>query len=126
MNHLEKNEVEDVWLELAELFFLDTEHEDYVFESTAKRLKEIGLNAAELRIILEKQVAPVAGVNLGYLIYPVIGAWSGFDRDDLIKKIKDYSDKREKRPQLLYCIQDLLVRRMLKILGAEKFFRKYF
>jgi hypothetical protein len=33
----------DVWLELAELFFLDTEHDDAWYEAVAKKLQARGL-----------------------------------------------------------------------------------
>ena len=116
----------NVCLELANLFFLDTEHSENFHKLAANHLKETSLSVTELRQILEKQVAPVAGVNLGYLIFPVIGEWSGFDKEDLAQKIKYYSNKRNKRPQWLYCIQDFFVRRMIKDLETEKFFQKYF
>src|SRR5258706_16294692 len=55
---------EDAWLLLAELFFLDTEHSDQVFQTAAESLKRMGLGREDAENILTYEVAPVAGVNL--------------------------------------------------------------
>ena len=84
---LKPEDREDAWLLLAELFFLDTEHSDQVFQTAAESLKRMGVGREDAENILTYEVTPVTGVNLGYLLWPVIGAWDGFDREPLCSKI---------------------------------------
>ena len=82
---------EDAWLLLAELFFLDTEHSDQVFQTAAESLKRMGLGREDAENILTYEVAPVAGFNLGYLLWPVIGAWDGLDREPCAARLEGTS-----------------------------------
>ncbi len=66
------------WLDLAELFFLDFEPDESDFENLAERLQRSGISRNLALKILTEEVAPVAGVNLGFGLYPTIGEWSGF------------------------------------------------
>jgi hypothetical protein len=111
---------EEVWLLLADLFFLDTEHPDAFYQTAAERLKRMGLGREDAVAILVYEVAPVAGANLGYLFYPVIGVWDGFDRECLCRKIEAYLRRRGARPRWHYFLQDFFLRRMVRTLGPEK------
>ena len=68
---------EQVWLLLADLFFLDTEPPEVFYKSTAESLKRLGVTRHGAENILIYEVASVAGANLGYLLWPVIGNWGG-------------------------------------------------
>jgi len=57
---------EQAWLLLADLFFLDTEPSESDYRTTAERLARLGVGREEAEKILLYEVAPVAGVNLGY------------------------------------------------------------
>ena len=85
--NLRPKDREDAWLLLADLFFLDTEHSDWAYENAAERLKRMGLGREDSENMLIYEVAPIAGINLGYLLWPVIGAWDGFDRETLCSRI---------------------------------------
>jgi hypothetical protein len=110
----------DVWLELAELFFLDTEHDDAWYQAVAKKLSERGLSKGKVERILIDEVAPIAGANCGYLIWPVIGEWAGFDREQLCSDIETYLDRRARRPRWFYLGQHWWMRRMVAMLAPER------
>ena len=68
------------WIHLADLLFVDTEWDERWWTSTAQWLRANGFDARAVRAILVHEVAPVAGANFGYLLYPVIPpVWAGFD-----------------------------------------------
>ena len=117
---MERTTEEALWLSLAELFFLDTEPEQYEYESVAERLKQAGWTRAQTAAILTELIAPVAGVNLGYLVYPVIGEWAGFDADTIITRIERLKKLRETKPRWYFMLQDWNSRRMLKILRMDR------
>jgi len=111
---------EEVWLLLADLFFLDTEHHDTAYQTAAESLKRVGLGREDAETILIYEVAPVAGMNLGYLLWPVIGAWDGFEREPLCRDIRAYVQRRAARPRWRYFLQDRWLRRMVRLLDSEK------
>jgi hypothetical protein len=111
---------EQAWLLLADLFFLDTEPSESDYRATAERLARLGVGREEAEKILLYEVAPVAGVNLGYLLWPVIGVWDGFDAADLCGKIGAYVKRRAARPQWHYFLQDRLICWMVRQLEPEK------
>ncbi len=111
---------ERVWLLLADLLFLDTEHSDAVYKSTAETLTRLGIKRRDAEDILIYEVAPLAGANLGYLLWPVIGDWAGFDREDLSSAIRSYLRRRASRSRWHYCLQDRRMRWMVSRLGAER------
>jgi hypothetical protein len=116
----ESNDRCDVWLELAELFFLDTEHDDAWCEAVAKKLRERGLGKDEVERILIYEVAPIAGANFAYLAWPIIGEWGAFDREHLCRKIEGYLDRRARRPPWFYLGQDWWMRWMVRKLAPER------
>jgi hypothetical protein len=111
---------EKAWLLLADLFFLDIEADELDFQRAAERLAEIGIKQEEAGEILVQEVAPVAGSNLGYLIWPVIGIWSGFDAADLCGKIGAHVKRRAARPQWRYVLHDRFMRWMVRQLEPER------
>jgi hypothetical protein len=111
---------EEAWLLLAELFFLDTEPDELDYQRTAERLTRLGLCREEAEKILLYEVAPVAGANLGYLLWPVIGEWAGFDAADLCGKIGTYVKRRAARRGWHYFLQDRFMRWMVRQLEPEK------
>jgi hypothetical protein len=111
---------EKAWLLLADLFFLDTEPTEDDYQATAARLVEMGLGRKEAGEILLNEVAPIAGANLGYLLWPVNGVWDGFDAEHLCGKIRCYVERRAARPQWHYYLQDRFMRWMVGQLDTEK------
>jgi hypothetical protein len=117
---LKAEDREEAWLLLADLFFVDTEHPDEFYEAAAERLKRMGVGREDAEAMLIYEVAPVAGANLGYLLYPVIGDWGGFDRESLCRKIRVYLERRAAQPRWHYFLQDFMLRRLVRMLEPEK------
>ena len=115
---------DELWVALAELFFLDTEFNEEHFINLAARLKESGWDRERTEKELVQFIAPVAGANLGYLIWPVIGEWAGFDRTDLCAKIRSAAAHREKHPNWYFFLSDRHSRWMLKKLDAQRLLEK--
>jgi len=111
---------EEVWLLLADLFFLDTEHPDAFYQSTAERLKRLGVTRQHAENILVYELAPVAGANPGYFVRPVIGEWAGFDREVLSGAIRSHVKRRARWPRWSYYLQDRWMRWMMTKLGSER------
>jgi hypothetical protein len=110
-----------IWPALADLFFLDTEHEPYWFQSTAQLLKDRGWSRQQVEHTLIALVAPVAGANLGYLLWPIVaGEWAGFDPDWLNERIDRLQRRRAQSPRWHFFLSDLCCRRMLKKLEWER------
>jgi hypothetical protein len=109
-----------LWLDLAELFFLDTEPSGRDYETLADRLKELGLDRSEVERMLIFEVAPIAGANLGYLLWPVIGEWAAIDQDHLCSLIEGYLARRARRPRWFYLGQDWWMQRMVRRLEPER------
>lgn len=108
----------DLWLALAELFFLDTEPDHNDYRRVARLLHEAGWSeqdAIEALLL----IAPIAGANLGFLIYPVIGAWAGFDKASLCEKIEARAISRQRYPKWYFYLQDKYSLWMLKELKWE-------
>jgi len=112
-----------LWVKLSELFFLDTEPAEADFVEAAKLVKEAGWSATRTRDFLVQCAAPVAGGNLGFLIWPVIGAWGMFDEDDLCIKVGRVRARRASRPDWQYWLSDTYCAWMLKKLGLERLLR---
>jgi hypothetical protein len=117
---LKPQDRERVWLLLADLFFLDTEHSDAVYESAAETLKRLGVKRRDAEDISIYEVAPLAGANFGYLLWPAIGEWAGFDREKLSSAIRSYLRRRASRPRWHYYLQDRWMRWMVKKLESER------
>ncbi len=111
---------EKAWLLLADLFVLDTEPSEWDYQATAERLQQIRLGRQEAEKILLYEVAPVAGANLGYLLWPVIGVWGAFEPEPMCAGIGAYVKRRAARPQWHYFLQDRFMRWMLRQLEPEK------
>jgi hypothetical protein len=109
-----------LWVTLAELFFLDTEPQNYDFDRNVKMLKQAGWSCDKTRETLIKFIAPICGHNLGFLIWPVIGAWSGFDQKALCEKIQSRAIRRAKHPDWHYLVSDWYCERILKTLGMDR------
>ena len=99
---------------------IDTEHPDSLYKSTADRLKRLGVSRQIAENILVYEAAPIAGVNLGYLLWPVIGNWGGFEREALFSTIRSYVRRRASRPRWSYFLQDCWLRWMVTRLGSER------
>lgn len=113
-------EQEKIWKTLAELFFLDNEPQESDFDYAAGLLKEAEWDRHKTRTTLVELIAPVAGDNLAYLLWPVIGIWSGFDSADLSQKIQKRIASRKMRPDWRYLFSDWYCERMLKKLGMDR------
>lgn len=111
---------EAIWLALAELFFLDHIPYDTDFTRVADLLRKNSWTRLRTERTLIEAIAPHAGANLGYLIYPVIGAWAQLDSKTLSVKIRRSLSIREKRPRWHFLLSDWWCRRMLLRLGLEQ------
>jgi hypothetical protein len=121
---LTQEDREQAWVLLADLFFLDTEPSDMDWKYTADRLKDMGLGREEIEEMLVREVAPVAGGNLGYLLYPVIGAWAGFGAPEIVGQIKLHLARRARGPQWRYRLEDRFMRWMVRRLEPGKLWRR--
>jgi hypothetical protein len=116
----QENEQQKIWQTLAELFFLDNEPQEEDFDYAAGLLEDAGWDRNKTRKILVECIAPVAGANVGYLLWPVIGEWAGFDSADLYEKIQKRMLSKEIKPKWYYLFSDWYCERMLKTLGIER------
>lgn len=76
-----------VWCALSDLF-LDTEQQDEDYRWIARRLNESGYGKAELRRILDEEVAPAFAFNL----FDIAGHWGGWTEAqvlDLVTRAQD-------------------------------------
>jgi hypothetical protein len=105
---------------LADLFFLDTEPQPVWFENAARRLKDRGWSRQQVELTLIEQVAPVAGANLGYLLWPIIGQWAYFDADWLNERIDRHQRLRAVSPRWRVRLSDFWSRHMLKQLKWQR------
>jgi hypothetical protein len=115
-----KNDPE-IWLALAELFFLDTEHTDTDHARVAALLRSKGWSREETKETLIGLIAPYAGANLGYGIYPVNGLWSGFDKEKLIPAARASLALRMQSPPWMFLVSDWWMTRLLTTLGMDAF-----
>lgn len=110
----------DLRLALAELFFLDTEHDDVDYAGVAARLKHAGWDRARTHRELIELVAPAVSANLGHGVYPVIGEWAGFDKAWLRERIERRIALRARHPRWYFWLQDRHARWMLGQLGINR------
>lgn len=104
---------EDAWELLSELF-VDTERSEDDLVLLARRLKGVGYSLEDLDYFLKKEVAPIAG---RWMQYPgAIGAWPGFDRDDLEIRIRENLQRPWYRRQRVWLARS--VRREWSIVQA--------
>ena len=73
-----------LWMALSDLF-LDGEAD---VEAIAREIRATGYSEEEVTRCLREEVGPVAGANLGYGLYPVIGVWGMFDEAWLCASIE--------------------------------------
>ncbi len=109
----------DIYLLLAELFFLDTEQDKRSFESAAAVLNAHSWDREKILTVL-LAIAPIAGGNVGYLIYPVVGRWAGFDPQDLCKKVDESLLRRQHSPTWYFYLLDHYSMWMLKKLDVDR------
>lgn len=112
----------DIYLMLADLFFLDTDPHINDYKRAAEILKANSWSKQDTLSILIV-IAPIAGSNLGYLIYPVIGNWSGFDKHELCQKIEKSLYRRQSSPKWYFYLFDKYSMWMLKKLNVEDLLR---
>jgi hypothetical protein len=74
--------------------FLDTELQDYGYESIARQLRETGLPLDELDRIYSEEVAPAVYMNLRVLPG---GVWGGFNINDLESRIDENEERIRNR-----------------------------
>ena len=110
----------ELWVALAELFFLDTEPQGYNFDYVLRLLVAANWTPGRTQATLVQLIAPIAGHNLGFLIWPVIGAWSGFDKADLCQRVERLADRRARYPKWYFRLSDWYCERMLRKLDMER------
>lgn len=113
------NEV-NIYIHLAELFFLDVDPEDPEYRVAAKYLKELGWSKEKTKRELVTIISPIVAANLGYGIFPVIGEWSGFDRDWFYKRLSTVRKRRSRTWKGFYLIQDWWYWKLLKQLEVAR------
>jgi len=111
---------EKIWIALADLFFLDSEPNDEDFTRVAKLLKQANWSQTETEETLVQLIAPHAGANVGYLIWPVIGAWAGFDETWICERVRRSKSLRANRPHWHFLFSDWWSKRMLRQLGINR------
>ncbi|MFK7811757.1 MAG: hypothetical protein AB8B59_04630 [Maribacter sp.] len=80
-----------IWIALSS-FYLDNQLQDYEFENFAKKIKESPYSLEEVKQIDKEEVFPVLYSNLLYLV----GVWSGFEEEWLLKEIIKKLHKRNR------------------------------
>lgn len=80
-----------IWIALSN-FYLDTELEEYVLKSIAKKIIESPYSLKKVKEINTYELFPV----LHYNLISVAGVWTGFDEDWLTNSIIDSLSKRNK------------------------------
>jgi hypothetical protein len=107
-------------LALAELFFLDNEPSEMDFNRVTNLLNENHWTREQTRDVLVQLIAPNAGANLGFLIYPTVGEWAGFNQNSLYEKIQRSKKIRSNRPKWYFFLSDWWCGRMLRKLGMDR------
>lgn len=120
----EKIAEKQIWLALAELFFLDTEPSEMDYERVAGLLKSNGWSREKTERTLIQLIAPNYAANLGFLIYPVIGEWAGFDGKVLESRVVQSQSLRVRYPNWYFSLSDWWCRKMLKALKLESFLNR--
>jgi hypothetical protein len=111
---------EEIWGALADLFFLDLETGPEDVDRVANLLRENGWSRKEVERTLVELIAPVAGGNVGYMLFPVNGIWTGFDTRWLGDRIARRRLARTTYPTYLFWLSDFWCRRMLRALDWEQ------
>jgi len=78
-----------IWIALSE-FYLDTELQEHDFRYIAEKIIESPYNFEEVKQINKYEVFPILQSNL----LSVVGEWSGFNEEWLIKSIVKSLNKR--------------------------------
>ena len=112
----------ELWVALAELFFLDTRPQDDDFDRVVRLLVAANWTPEQTRTTLVQLIAPHAGQGFGLLAYPGgIGVFhSFFDKADLCQKVQRSSDLRSQHPKWYFFLSDWYCERMLRKLGMER------
>jgi hypothetical protein len=115
---------EEVWVALADLFFLDLETDWADVERVADLLRKNGWSRQEVERTLVELIAPVAGGHGGYPLFPLNGIWTGFDRHWLCDRIAQRRLARSTRPGYRFWLSDWWCRCMLRHLDWEPLLRR--
>ena len=121
---IEQTVEEKIWIALAELFFLDTAMDEDDFNRVATFLNSNGWSREKTEQTLVQLIAPVAGANVGYLIIPIAGEWTGFNENQMSEKIRKHREKRTSQGSWRISLSDWWCRRMLKDLGVQRLLEK--
>ena len=117
---MELSDTHKIWIELADLFFLDTEPIDDDYSRVAQRLVAAQWTSEATFAFVIKYIAPTYANNIGQLIYPVIGEWAGFKPEDVVTQVQRSMNIRKNQPDWYFAISDWWYRRMLKKLDFHK------
>ena len=115
-----QGEEDELWLTLAELFFLDTESLESDFARAAELLKKNGWSRSRTEKTLVQLIAPQVASNIGWGLYPVNGEWAGFDGKVLSEKVRRSITLRAARPDWHFTLLDWWYRRLLNQLGMQR------
>jgi hypothetical protein len=76
---------EEIWLGLSDVFVDNETNYDFIN-------REVGdVSFTRLKEIFFNDVAPICGIN--FLVGPVPPVWSGFDKDELAKEIREMHNR---------------------------------
>ncbi|HUH83981.1 MAG TPA: hypothetical protein VLX85_05195 [Stellaceae bacterium] len=105
-----------MWRLLADLLFLDTETLESEFRDAADALNHAGWT----RAAGGDRAHRVGGAHVGYLVYPVIGEWVGFDATGLVAKVRRRQALRKRLPRWWFWLADRDMAWIIRALGAER------
>jgi hypothetical protein len=100
--------------------YLDSELNEEDFARVAELLKQANWSQTKTEETLVQLIAPHAGANLGYLIWPVSGAWAGFNETWICERVRRSKSLRASRPHWHFLLSDWLSKRMLHQLGINR------
>lgn len=105
-----------IWLALADLFFLDDGHDDAEFDQVAGLLRDHGWSSERTERFLVEYIAPVFAANL----WVVAGAWGTFGEECVKERVGKAIRKRARLPRWWLEFRDWRYRRMIRELDWEK------
>jgi hypothetical protein len=116
-----KTSEEEVWGELADLFFLDLETGPEDIERVASVLRRNGWSRQDVERTLVELIAPVAA---RHVLLPINSIWTGFDRRCLSERIAQRRLARATQPRYRFWPSDWWWRRMMRALDWEQLLRQ--
>lgn len=109
-----------LWVELANLFFLDHDPQDSEYQEAIGKLRRAGWSKDVAKRFLVEHLAPALGGNVGFLIYPANGEWSCFRKEDVRDRVLRSVRRRRSRPGWVNKLCDAFFERMMRTLDVDR------